>query len=267
MLAIVERLRLSPESADPEDAGRRLATERAAARQRLRRSVAPPLRPVVSRLLERAARGTAGREQAKGTIVIGISALRRPLRQAADRLVREGHLPDRTQFFMATVDELPRLLADPASFTTTLADRRARYEDLNARTPPFAFESQLPDPETWPRRADRQPRTRSGPLVGIGVSSGVGRGRARIVTDPADPRGIEPGEILVAPLTDPAWTPLFLAAAAVVVDVGAFQSHAAIVARELGIPAVVSVEGASKQLVDGDEVEVDGDRGTVTVLG
>jgi rifampicin phosphotransferase len=96
------------------------------------------------------------------------------------------------------------------------------------------------------------------------VSSGVASGRARIITDPSDPRGIEPGEILVAPLTDPAWTPLFLAAAAVVVDVGALQSHAAIVARELGVPAVVSVEGASQQIRDGDLLHVDGDRGVVT---
>ena len=268
MLAIVERLRLSPESADPEDAARRLATERAAARQRLRRSVAPPLRPVVSRLLAPRRRGTAGREQAKGTIVIGISALRRPLRQAADRLVRAGQLPDRTQFFMATVDELPTLLADPASFTTTLAARRARYEDLN--TPHAAVRVRVAAPRPGDVAPSRRPSAQDPDAVrssGIGVSSGVGRGRARIVTDPADPRGIEPGEILVAPLTDPAWTPLFLAAAAVVVDVGAFQSHAAIVARELGIPAVVSVEGASQQLVDGDELEVDGDRGTVTVLG
>ena len=115
-------------------------------------------------------------------------------------------------------------------------------------------------------RTDRPAEAVAGPLTGIGVSAGVGRGRARVVTDPADPRGIEPGEVLVAPLTDPAWTPLFLAAIAVVVDVGALQSHAAIVARELGIPAVVSVEGASRQIVDGDELEVDGDRGTVTVV-
>jgi pyruvate,water dikinase len=72
--------------------------------------------------------------------------------------------------------------------------------------------------------------------------------------------------VLVAPLTDPAWTPLFLAAVAVVVDVGALQSHAAIVARELGIPAVVSVEGATARLADGDLVEVDGDRGIVRRL-
>lgn len=266
VLAIVERLRLSPESADPAVAAPRLAKERAEASERLRRAVAPPLRPVITRFLDTAARGTARREQAKGTIVLGISALRRPLFLAADRLVRAGQLPDRAQFFMATVDELPKLLADPSSLGAELAARRAKYEDLNSRMPPFAFEAELPDPATWPRRADRPDVTRTGPLTGIGVSAGVGRGRARVVTDPADPRGIEPGEVLVAPLTDPAWTPLFLAATAVVVDVGALQSHAAIVARELGIPAVVSVEGASRQLVDGDELEVDGDRGTVTVL-
>ncbi len=266
-LAIVERLRMSPESADPELAAPRLAQERDEARERLRRAVAPPLRPLITRLLETAARGTARREQAKGTIVLGVSALRTPLFSAAERLVGAGQLPDRTQFFMATVDELPQLLADPGSLAATLAARRARYEDLNSRVPPFAFEGELPDPATWPFRTDRPTTTRSGPLIGIGVSAGVGQGRARVVTDPTDPRGIEPGDVLVAPLTDPAWTPLFLAATAVVVDVGALQSHAAIVARELGIPAVVSVEGASHQILDGDELEVDGDRGTITVLG
>jgi phosphohistidine swiveling domain-containing protein len=266
VLAVVERLRLSPDSADPEAAGPRLATERAEARERLRRAVAPPLRPIVARMLGAVARGTARREQAKGTIVLGISAMRRPLFLVADRLVAAGQLPDRKQLFMATVDELPALLADPASFASVLAERRAAYDDLNSRRPPFAFEAALPDPTTWPRRTDRPAEAVAGPLTGIGVSAGVGRGRARVVTDPADPRGIEPGEVLVAPLTDPAWTPLFLAAVAVVVDVGALQSHAAIVARELGIPAVVSVEGASRSIVDGDELEVDGDRGTVTVV-
>jgi pyruvate,water dikinase len=70
----------------------------------------------------------------------------------------------------------------------------------------------------------------------------------------------------VAPLTDPAWTPLFLAAVAVVVDVGALQSRAAIVARELGVPTVVSVEAASKRIADGELLEVDGSRGVVTGL-
>ena len=266
VLAVLDRLRFSPEGADPEAAARRLATDRAQARDRLRRAASPLLRPIIGRLLESAASGTARREQAKGTIVLGISALRRPLFDAADRLVRAGRLPDRTQLFMATVDELPTLLAGPSSLASELAARRARYDELNARIPPFAFDGQLPDPRTWRHRDDKLDASAAGPLVGIGVSPGVVRGRARIVTDPADPRGLEPGDVLVAPLTDPAWTPLFLAAVAVVVDVGALQSHAAIVARELGIPAVVSVEDASRRLLDGDEIEVDGDRGTVTLL-
>ena len=99
----------------------------------------------------------------------------------------------------------------------------------------------------------------------MAVCPGSATGRARIVTDPGDPRGIESGDILVAPLTDPSWTPLFLAAAGVVVDVGAQQSHAAIVARELGIPAVVSVTGASTTIPDGATITVDGSAGTVTV--
>jgi pyruvate,water dikinase len=99
----------------------------------------------------------------------------------------------------------------------------------------------------------------------MGVCGGVASGPARVILDPGDPRDLQPGDILVAPITDPAWTPLFLSAAGVVVDVGAQQSHAAIVARELGIPAVVSVTGASRLIADGTWLDVDGDRGVVVV--
>jgi pyruvate,water dikinase len=86
-----------------------------------------------------------------------------------------------------------------------------------------------------------------------------------VVLDPADPRGLAPDEVLVAPITDPAWTPLFLSAAAVVVEVGAQQSHAAIVARELGIPAVVSVTGATRLIPDGTWLRVDANAGEVHI--
>ena len=89
-------------------------------------------------------------------------------------------------------------------------------------------------------------------------------GPARVISDPADPRGLEPGDVLVCAITDPSWTPLFLAAAAVVCDTGAIQSHAAIVARELGIPAVLSVPGITS-IADGTILHVDGDRGTVRI--
>ena len=92
------------------------------------------------------------------------------------------------------------------------------------------------------------------------------RGRVRVVLDPDAAAELMPGEVLVAPITDPAWTPLFLPAAAVVVNVGALMSHAVIVSRELGIPCVPSVEDATVKLADGMLVEVDGTAGTVTVL-
>ena len=92
------------------------------------------------------------------------------------------------------------------------------------------------------------------------------RGRARVVTSSLDPTALEPGDILVAPSTDPSWTPLFVPAAGVVVNVGAPQSHAVIVSRELGIPCIPSVTDATRRIPDGALVEVDGGAGTVTIL-
>jgi len=102
-------------------------------------------------------------------------------------------------------------------------------------------------------------------LEGIPGCPGLAQGRARVVLDPADPRGLGPGDVLIAPITDPSWTPLFLAAEAVIVNVGAVMSHAVIVSRELGIPCVVSVAGATSAIPDGALVEVDGNTGSVRV--
>jgi pyruvate,water dikinase len=86
-----------------------------------------------------------------------------------------------------------------------------------------------------------------------------------VILDPSDPLALEPGDILVAPITDPAWTPLFVPAAGVVVDVGAMNSHAVIVSRELGIPCAVSVTDATRKIPDGATITVDGSTGLVTV--
>jgi pyruvate,water dikinase len=101
---------------------------------------------------------------------------------------------------------------------------------------------------------------------GVPGCPGIAKGIARVITDSHDPTSLEPGDILVAPITDPSWTPLFVPAAGVVVDVGAPLSHAIIVSRELGIPCVVSAIDATKRIPDGALVEVNGDTGVVTVL-
>ena len=103
-------------------------------------------------------------------------------------------------------------------------------------------------------------------LQGIAVSPGIATGKARVITQPDDGQHVEPGEILVAPVTNPAWTPYFLPAAGVVMDMGGVLSHGAIIAREYGLPAVVNVGPASKIIRTGQTICVDGDRGTVTIL-
>ena len=95
---------------------------------------------------------------------------------------------------------------------------------------------------------------------------GSAEGRARVILDSHDPLALEPGDILIAPITDPSWTPLFVPSAAVVVDVGAALSHAIIVSRELGIPCVISATQATEKIPDGAMISVNGGTGEVTIL-
>jgi phosphoenolpyruvate synthase/pyruvate phosphate dikinase len=121
---------------------------------------------------------------------------------------------------------------------------------------------------SWPIRGGRPVSVANvgDTLQGVPGCPGVARGRARVILDSHDPTALEPGDVLVAPITDPSWTPLFVPASGVIVDVGAPLSHAIIVSRELGIPCVVSVTDATRRIPDGAMVEVNGDTGTVTVI-
>ncbi len=182
---------------------------------------------------------------------------------------RESHVVGCHLGDHSPIDELDDFVANPESFSSVIADRGRQRDYLQEREPPFVFEGELPAPSTWALRSARTATATTASatavLTGQGVCAGVARGTVRIVRDPADPRFLEPGDILVAPITDPAWTPLFLAVAGVVVEVGAQQSHAAIVARELGIPAIVGVSNATTRLIDGQTIEIDGATGIVTV--
>jgi pyruvate,water dikinase len=165
--------------------------------------------------------------------------------------------------------ELDAYVADPASMRDVIAERRAARNELARRVPPFVFSGRLPSPDTWPLRSGRSVGVTlvvGESLTGLGGCPGVAEGRARIVTDPGDPGDLGPGDVLIAPLTDPAWTPLFVPVEAIVVDVGGQMSHAVIVSRELGRPCVVAATGATTRIPDGALVRVDGSAGTVTVI-
>lgn len=200
-----------------------------------------------------------------------------PVKQAYRELVRRGAErggnPDPVAIaLLSPFDELSEYLADPAGKADVLTERLALHARFAAVTPRFFITSQAEVPSIEELETEQAARTRAASaqpgdvLTGKSGCSGVARGRVRVVLDPLEAGDLEPGEVLVAPITDPAWTPLFMPAAAVVVNVGALMSHAVIVSRELEIPCVVSVEGATELLVDGTMVEVDGTAGTVTVL-
>ena len=267
-LAAIERLRRAPHDRDPIAAGRLLAIKRERATSDVRLQLARPIRPFFDRFVLAARLYAEGRERAKAVFMDGTYPVRRALFELADRTSRRGGPENRRDFCLVTIDELGDFVADPESFAGLIADRRSQRDYLQEREPPFVFEGELPDPSTWPLRSARRSASHSSAttvLTGQGVCAGVARGTVRIVRDPSDPRLLEPGDILVAPITDPAWTPLFLAVAGVVVEVGAQQSHAAIVARELGIPAIVGVADATTRLIDGQTIDIDGATGLVTV--
>jgi pyruvate,water dikinase len=207
------------------------------------------------------------RERTKTSCVRSMGEMRMALYELGRRMVERGVIDDHHDVTMVTDDELDAFVADAESFKVEIAKRLRNYKLLFELEPPFFLTENKPLSQ-WPRRKGRTvEQAKPGDvLTGVGGSPGVARGRARIITDPFEVGDYGPGDVLVAPQTDPAWTPLFVPAAAVVVNVGATITHAVIVCRELGLPCAVSVGDATLRIADGAMVEVDGTAGTVTLL-
>ena len=162
-----------------------------------------------------------------------------------------------------SIDELESLLrGEERDWQTLILARRRRFEREARRR-------QVPSLLVSDGRAYYEgvlPGAGDGTaLQGNGVSPGAVEGLVRVVLDPhkAD---LQPGEILVCPGTDPSWTPLFLAAGGLVMELGGLMTHGAIIAREYGIPAVVGVDRATERLKTGDRIRVDGSQGIVEIL-
>ena len=209
-----------------------------------------------------------GRERSKTNAIKITHESRVCLTELGRRMVERGSFDAPNDFGMLRQQELDDWLTAPDSFTSELRQRVRDYNDLYTVEPPFVFEGVAPPISSWAKRSGRPVAVASDGdiLQGLPGCPGVSRGRARVVLDSHDPTALEPGDVLIAPLTDPSWTPLFVPAAGVIVDVGAPLSHAIIVSRELGIPCVVSVTDATRRIPDGATVEVNGDAGTVTVI-
>ncbi|WP_406229567.1 PEP-utilizing enzyme [Nocardia sp. NBC_01009] len=214
-----------------------------------------PVDAAPSRTAKMAAGATVARERARDGVVRITHCLRLAVRERADRLVRAGRLRETDDACYLTLDEIFCLPFDVAE---KVARRRAERIRLQGLRMPDVIAGH------WEPAADAGALGTDESLTGIGVCAGVVEGRVKLVLSLDD--DIEPGDILVASVTDTGHTAMFAYAAAVITDIGGSASHAAIVAREFGIPCVVDTKTATTSLSDGQLVRVDGAAGTVTLL-
>jgi pyruvate,water dikinase len=182
-------------------------------------------------------------------------------------LAGAGVLSQAEDIFFLHLNELDELAGirdgtaqDSQDYADLVRDRRAAYERERARRiVPLVL---LSDGATFYNAGSE---AEAGRLSGAPVSPGVAEGLVRVVLDPHGV-SLHPGEILVCPATDPAWTPLFLTVGGLVMEVGGLMTHGSVVAREYGIPAVVGVSQATQRLKTGQRVRVDGSSGLVVIL-
>jgi phosphohistidine swiveling domain-containing protein len=221
-----------------------------------------PVRGLLAGFFLRRARELAGlREAGKFAGLYSLRDRRRRLLLIGSELQAKGLLDRAGDSIFLTLPELRAVVDRGDDLRETVARRRSEYaRELRRRTVPVALLSDGTDVETLlPARASDDHT-----LTGMGAAAGRASGRARVVRDPAD-AFVEPGEILVAPTSDPGWTPLFLTAGGLVTETGAVMAHGPTVAREYGIPAVICVPGATERIRTGQMVTVDGAAGTVTI--
>jgi pyruvate,water dikinase len=207
----------------------------------------------------------ATREGAKGALVSLALPVRRMVLEIGRRLVAEGKLEAPEQALHFASGDLACWLGgcwDGAGAHALTMDRTERRERWLAEDAPDLI-TEEPDGSLAEAARPSGAPSEAGVWTGIPVSPGGASGPARIVLTPTDAAHLEQGDILVAPSTDPGWTPLFLRASAIVMETGGFLSHGAIVAREYGIPAVANVPGILKAIEDGEHLTVDGSGGRV----
>ena len=267
---------------DPHRRRELAAARREDSTNRILARLHPARRAAFVRLLRWAQGSAPIREDALADVGLGWPLMRRMLRELGQRLVAAGLIAEPDDVFWLRHQEVSSAVgfglagpSGPAAITgaerPVLADavgeRRMRWRGQRRAAAP----QMLPEIR-WLQRSlagmmpegsqDQQGNT----IKGVGASQGRVSAPARVLAGPEDFARMQPGEVLVARITTPAWTPLFAMASAVVTDVGGPLSHSSIVAREYGIPAVLGTGVATRRITSGQQIEVDGDAGTVTLV-
>ena len=213
------------------------------------------------RMIDRVRTFAGYREYPKYAMVGRYFVHKQALMREAERLVRAGVLRDVDDVFHLRFEELREVVRTQRVDERLIRERAEAFRWYRTLTPPRVLTS---DGEAV-AGAYRRGELPAGALVGLQVSAGTVEGRARVVLDMAQ-AAIEPGDILVTAFTDPSWTPLFVAIAGLVTEVGGLMTHGAVIAREYGLAAVVGVERATRLIRDGQRIRVHGADGYVELL-
>ena len=203
------------------------------------------------------------REHPKYMYVAITAMIRRRALKLGERFVKEGRLDSAEQIFDLTIDQITAAEDDSSmELMSSVTENLERYKKVqNVKGWPVLIDSR----GKIIRGVRKQEDAEEGCLVGDAISPGVISGLAKVLKEPYG-KPLERGEVLVARFTEPSWTPIFINAAGVVMEVGGVMQHGAIIAREYGIPCVSGIHDATKLIKDGDMIEVNGSEGTVRLL-
>jgi pyruvate,water dikinase len=252
------------------------STERLQVEAQARSALAhePKLLARFEKLLDTAQRFGRVREEQVASFTLGWPLMRRALLRLGGILVERGVLLTAEDVFFLTRAELLAALtiSEPAgSLARVVMERRKLWQRQRRLTPPLVLGEMTPMMKRIFEGTENMLRSEAGlpvriGLTGLPASPGRASGPARVICTPEEFGRLQPGDVLIAPVTTPAWTPLFVHAAAVVTDTGSPLAHASLAAREYGIPAVAGTGNATARLQDGQVVLVDGNTGLVEVL-
>jgi len=265
ILSIVRNYICGIEQTSPLENYQQYAQDRETLAASCRKRLKNPLKRVIfNNLLTHARRFPPGRENSKSDFARAMAVWRNILVELGQRLSASGILSDAKDIFFLRLEEIVPVTRDEAEFDIkhTVSSRRTEDEKNNSVVPPKVVVGTFNPDDYAPESADTQTKV----LKGMAITSGVVTGKARVILRADTDQQVYPGEVLVAPFTDPGWTPYFVPAAAIVMDMGGILSHGSIIAREYGIPAVVNVGSATKIIQSGQIIQVDADHGIVRIL-
>jgi phosphohistidine swiveling domain-containing protein len=250
---------------DPLENYRKLANQREQLAAGCRRKLKNPIKRLIfNKLLIRSQKGALFRENIKSEVIRLIVVMRQMLLELGKRFANQGFLAEDDDIFFLEFRDIIQIAKGrhKLNIRQIVTTRRREYKRWQSITPPKVVVGEY-DPDSYvPEVVDADVDV----LKGWAVSSGVAEGKARVILRADTDEQVLAGEILVAPFTDPGWTPYFLPAAAVVMNQGSLLSHGSIVAREYGIPCVVNVGPATRIIKTGQMIQVDGNSGVVRIL-